>query len=60
MLPRWCKEVLEGKIVAKTKKVAMDTKTATDLKRDYTTSGQRADDGVGQRLTHHLAVVLDG
>ena len=33
MLSRWRKEVREGKIVAKTKKLDIDTKTATELNR---------------------------
>ena len=33
MLSRWRKEVREGKIVAKTKKLDIDTKTATELSR---------------------------
>jgi len=33
MLSRWIKEVREGKIVAKGKKVELDTETVTELKR---------------------------
>jgi transposase len=33
MLSRWIKEVREGKIVAKGKKIELDTETVTELKR---------------------------
>jgi transposase len=33
MLSRWIKEVREGKIVAKGKKVELDSETVTELKR---------------------------